>query len=113
MCGIVGYLDRHPGHAHPVGRVLLSMLQALSCRGPDSAGVAAFAPPRSCWVLQVKLPDPAGSAGDQSAGPGEVEADASGHVYLVICVVSQADSQKLTLSANSTSWAAFRTSRDA
>src|SRR5207248_8257467 len=42
MCGIIGYLDRRGGHDRPVGRVLLSMLQALSCRGPDSAGVAIF-----------------------------------------------------------------------
>lgn len=44
MCGIIGYLDRHSGSEAPVGRVLLSMLQALSCRGPDSAGVAVFSP---------------------------------------------------------------------
>jgi glutamate synthase domain-containing protein 1 len=55
MCGIVGYLDRRGGQGHPVGRVLLSMLQSLSCRGPDSAGVAVFGPARPTYVLQVKL----------------------------------------------------------
>src|SRR5262245_19258301 len=55
MCGIVGYLDKRGGHGHPVGRVLLSMQQALSCRGPDSAGLAVFGPPRPSYVLQVKL----------------------------------------------------------
>src|SRR5438309_2868805 len=33
------------------------MLEALSCRGPDSAGVALFGPRQAGWVLQVKLPD--------------------------------------------------------
>jgi methylamine---glutamate N-methyltransferase subunit A len=57
MCGIIGYLDKRGGHDRPVGRVLLGMLQALSCRGPDSAGVALFGPPNLGWVLQVKLPE--------------------------------------------------------
>jgi glutamate synthase domain-containing protein 1 len=42
MCGIVGFLDKHEQSDFPVGRTLLTMLQALSCRGPDSAGVALF-----------------------------------------------------------------------
>jgi glutamate synthase domain-containing protein 1 len=33
------------------------MLQALSCRGPDSAGVAIFGPPRGGCVMRVKLPE--------------------------------------------------------
>jgi glutamate synthase domain-containing protein 1 len=57
MCGIVGFLDRRGGADRPVGSTLLKMLQALSCRGPDSAGVALFGPRSSCWVLQVKLPE--------------------------------------------------------
>ncbi len=57
MCGIIGYLDKRGGPDRPVGRVLLNMLQALSCRGPDSAGVAVFGPPSPGWVLQVKLPE--------------------------------------------------------
>src|SRR2546423_194171 len=61
MCGIIGFLDKQPGHAGPIGHVLLKMLQALSCRGPDSAGVAIFSPPRGFWVLQVKLPEQADS----------------------------------------------------
>jgi glutamate synthase domain-containing protein 1 len=36
---------------------MLDMLQALSCRGPDSAGVALFGPAQPFWVLQVKLPE--------------------------------------------------------
>jgi len=42
MCGIVGYLDKHEQSDFPLGRTVLSMLQALSCRGPDSAGLALF-----------------------------------------------------------------------
>jgi glutamate synthase domain-containing protein 1 len=42
MCGIVGFLDKHEQPDFPLGRTLLTMLQALSCRGPDSAGVALF-----------------------------------------------------------------------
>jgi glutamate synthase domain-containing protein 1 len=49
VCGIIGYLDKR-GSAAPVGRVLLSMLQALSCRGPDSAGLAVFSPLKSAQV---------------------------------------------------------------
>jgi glutamate synthase domain-containing protein 1 len=60
MCGIIGYLDKRGGPERPVGKVLLSMLQALSCRGPDSAGVAVFGPPRPSWVLRLKLPEHAG-----------------------------------------------------
>jgi glutamate synthase domain-containing protein 1 len=56
MCGIVGFLDKRGGTDHPVGRTLLAMLEALGCRGPDSAGVALFGPARGILV-QVKLPD--------------------------------------------------------
>ena len=42
MCGIVGFLDKREQPSFPLGRTLLTMLQALSCRGPDSAGIALF-----------------------------------------------------------------------
>lgn len=57
MCGIVGFLDKRGGADGPLGQTLLNMLQALGCRGPDSAGVALFGPPQPHWVLQVKSPD--------------------------------------------------------
>ena len=59
MCGIVGFLDRTENAGHgPLGRVLLDELQALACRGPDSAGVAVFCPAtESQYVLRVKLAD--------------------------------------------------------
>jgi glutamate synthase domain-containing protein 1 len=59
MCGIVGFLDKRGGTDRPVGRALLAMLEALGCRGPDSAGVAIFGPPNAGWVVQVKLPEAA------------------------------------------------------
>ncbi len=52
MCGIVGFLDRRGGR-RPLGQTLLTMLQALGCRGPDSAGVALFGVPQPYWILQV------------------------------------------------------------
>jgi glutamate synthase domain-containing protein 1 len=55
MCGIIGFLDKRGGHDRPVGRTLLAMLQALSCRGPDSAGVALFGPPGD-WRLRLSAP---------------------------------------------------------
>jgi glutamate synthase domain-containing protein 1 len=54
MCGIVGFLDRRGGSERPLGRTLLAMLQALSCRGPDSAGVALF-DVRDEWHLRVSV----------------------------------------------------------
>ncbi|HJT76211.1 MAG TPA: hypothetical protein VJ739_03330, partial [Gemmataceae bacterium] len=75
MCGIIGYLDRRGPGERPVGRVLLNMLQALSCRGPDSAGVALFGAPRPFWLLQVKLSehgDPAAAAADVLAALRDV-----------------------------------------
>jgi glutamate synthase domain-containing protein 1 len=41
MCGIVGFLDKK-GSQYPLGKTLLAMLEALGCRGPDSAGVALY-----------------------------------------------------------------------
>jgi glutamine phosphoribosylpyrophosphate amidotransferase len=55
MCGIVGFLDKRGGTDRPVGRTLLGMLRALSCRGPDSAGVAVFGPPQPFWMARVAI----------------------------------------------------------
>ncbi len=58
MCGIVGYLDKIGAEGGNVGSVLLGMLSALACRGPDSAGVALFGAGQSGqFVAQVKLGD--------------------------------------------------------
>jgi glutamate synthase domain-containing protein 1 len=55
MCGIIGYLDKRSEQARPLGQTLLAMLKALSCRGPDSAGVALFGP-AEVWHLRVSAP---------------------------------------------------------
>jgi glutamate synthase domain-containing protein 1 len=57
MCGIVGYLKKNGTAEKPLGATLLNMLQALSCRGPDSAGVAVFRPESPFWILRIKLPE--------------------------------------------------------
>ncbi len=56
MCGIIGFLDKAAAGQAPVGKTVLTMLDALACRGPDSAGVALYSPPsRRRSVLRVKL----------------------------------------------------------
>lgn len=40
MCGIVGFVDRRLSGGYPAGQVVMEMLRALACRGPDSTGVA-------------------------------------------------------------------------
>jgi glutamate synthase domain-containing protein 1 len=58
MCGIVGYLDKTDGGQGALGQTILGMLQALECRGPDSAGVALFGAPREHgFAVRVKLGD--------------------------------------------------------
>ena len=57
MCGIIGFLDKRGRQEYPLGQTLYGMLQALSCRGPDSAGVAVFGPKQGFLVLQIKYPE--------------------------------------------------------
>jgi glutamate synthase domain-containing protein 1 len=81
MCGIVGFLDKSGGTGHPTGRVVLAMLRALACRGPDSAGVALIGDEddsdgpggRASWTLRV-APADTGPLGRLSA-LGRVEED--------------------------------------
>jgi glutamine phosphoribosylpyrophosphate amidotransferase len=61
VCGIVGFLDRRGDGSRPLGETLLAMLQALGCRGPDSAGVALFG---EAGDLQLRLSLPAGVSAD-------------------------------------------------
>ena len=62
MCGIIGFSDKRGRPKYPVGKTLYGMLQALSCRGPDSAGVAVFMPRQGLLILQVKYPESLESA---------------------------------------------------
>jgi glutamine phosphoribosylpyrophosphate amidotransferase len=82
MCGIVGYLDKRGRHAVPSGRLILMMLEALACRGPDSAGVALLREPPEprqegdAWTVRIApgdLPEPA-TALARLDGLGRVEA---------------------------------------
>jgi glutamate synthase domain-containing protein 1 len=61
MCGIIGFLDKTG--SRPLGQTLLTMLEALSCRGPDSAGVAVFGPASPFFILQIMLPQDEDRAG--------------------------------------------------
>jgi methylamine---glutamate N-methyltransferase subunit A len=64
MCGIVGFLDKTHNRQAPVGLTIFNMLQALGCRGPDSAGVALYSQQHDGdLVLRVKL----GEQGDFAA----------------------------------------------
>src|SRR5437879_1740318 len=59
MCGIIGFVDRRvgTGAGDATGRVVLEMLRALACRGPDSAGVALLGDepdePDGGWTVRV------------------------------------------------------------
>lgn len=59
MCGIVGYLRKtNDIAAPPLGAVSLEMLCALTERGPDSTGLALFAPAQNGEMrVRVKLGD--------------------------------------------------------
>jgi methylamine---glutamate N-methyltransferase subunit A len=58
MCGIVGFFAKDGGGQAEIGRTILGMLQALGCRGPDSAGVALYgAPDDGRFAVRVKLGD--------------------------------------------------------
>lgn len=62
MCGIVGYLEKTGVENPPLGRILLGMLNALVCRGPDSAGVALFGTSRPHQLIaRVKIGNNGGS----------------------------------------------------
>lgn len=80
MCGIVGYLDK-TGENQPVGCAILHMLQALGCRGPDSAGVALFGPPHAGdFVVRVKLGD-GGDLGGAARSLGQFAGSLGAHGF--------------------------------
>lgn len=61
MCGIAGFFDKtRDNRKSSIGQTLISMLEGLACRGPDSAGIALFSPSADQQsVLRVKLGDQA------------------------------------------------------
>jgi glutamine phosphoribosylpyrophosphate amidotransferase len=83
MCGIVGYLDKRGRHGVPGGRLILKMLEALACRGPDSAGIALLhdaSEAGAAWTLRIAPGDLSEAARTQAlqrlAALGRVEAPA-------------------------------------
>jgi glutamine phosphoribosylpyrophosphate amidotransferase len=58
MCGIVGFWAKTRSMESSTGRVVLNMLEALGCRGPDSAGVALIGPEpepgrQTVWSIRI------------------------------------------------------------
>ncbi|WP_431798453.1 amidophosphoribosyltransferase (plasmid) [Cupriavidus metallidurans] len=45
MCGIVGLLVKNPALREQLGQLMVPMMIGMTERGPDSAGLAVFAPP--------------------------------------------------------------------
>lgn len=70
MCGIIGFMDKTGRQGFPTGRVVLTMLEALGCRGPDSAGVAMLReqPPEDAWTIRITPDDEAALARLRSLG---------------------------------------------
>jgi glutamate synthase domain-containing protein 1 len=62
MCGIAGLFTKSPALRQQLGRHLAAMLEQLSDRGPDSAGVAFYRDPAPSGYCKVSLhsaaPDP-------------------------------------------------------
>jgi methylamine---glutamate N-methyltransferase subunit A len=58
MCGILGYFRKSAGPDDHLGATMLTMLEALGRRGPDSAGVALVGPPhRDSYIVRVQAGD--------------------------------------------------------
>ena len=69
MCGIVGFLDKTGRLGKPTaGRIVLTMLEALACRGPDSAGVALIGPERAGRGRCLVRPHRCGRPNARSSG---------------------------------------------
>src|SRR5438034_199695 len=76
MCGIVGLHLKNPGLQPRLGELLTQMLEAMTTRGPDSAGIAVYAPgallallallEHACLATMTRGPTAAGTA--ESAG---------------------------------------------
>ncbi len=75
MCGIIGYLDKTGEGAAALGQTLYAMVNALGCRGPDSAGVALYGDPHGL-VLRVKLGEQEAAAGLADRVEAELRAGA-------------------------------------
>src|SRR5258708_2164419 len=96
MCAILGFLDKTGDTTASIGRILLRMLLAVGCRGPDSAGVAVFGGGSGGLVLQVKLgeqgdPTLAAALTQRLATLTEVREHSVTEAYLRLVLDDQAD----------------------
>lgn len=110
MCGIVGFLDRSPSGQAEIGRTILGMLNALGCRGPDSAGVALYtAPSDHQLVVRVKLGEKETSEAKVQELSKAIESRGASTDFSVtgpyarFCVSDQADHRQLAASIEAAS----------
>ncbi len=87
MCGIVGFVDRTGRQGAPTGTIVLGMLEALACRGPDGAGIALIRDPApsghdGAWEFRVAPLAEASGLGESAGTLGRlgevIEAHAEG-----------------------------------
>jgi glutamate synthase domain-containing protein 1 len=55
MCGIVGLMLKDPAQSTELGRLITPMLECMSERGPDSAGLAVFSEPTPAGQRRFSL----------------------------------------------------------
>jgi methylamine---glutamate N-methyltransferase subunit A len=68
MCGIAGLYTKTPALREQLGAQLSQMLEQLSFRGPDSAGVAFYRDAAPGGACKVSLHSPSASAGWEALG---------------------------------------------
>src|SRR5882757_4245049 len=72
VCGIAGLFAKTPAAQARLGRDLAAMLEQLSERGPDSAGVSIYRDPLGGGANKVSLLNPAGVGLDWGLLAGEL-----------------------------------------
>ncbi len=79
MCGVAGIWRKAPAE---VGQELLTMLEALQHRGPDSTGIALFSSPEThCWKTWLHLKGESGNGFDEKlAGLKTALAEIGGNI---------------------------------
>jgi len=104
MCGIAGLFTKTPALEAQLGRHLSRMLEQLSFRGPDSAGVAFYrlpAPEGWCKVsLHSAAPDPGwdGIAASLALAFGEASVPSVRASHATFVIAADADSVEAWLS---------------
>ena len=65
MCGIVGLYLKNPRLEPQLGQLFEPMLQAMTDRGPDSAGFAIYGDEVADGGRELRVGDPVRAAGDR------------------------------------------------